>query len=377
MTALDATIVNIALPSAQAALGFGDGARQWVVTAYTLSFAGLLLLGGGWRMSSVGAARSSSAPAASRSRRWSRVAPPDLPVLVAGRALQGAFAALIAPTALSLLAVTFTETKERAKAFARVRRGREQRGAAGLLLGGVLTEYFDWRWCLFVNVVVAVGVMAVGRVVLPDPPRFGSARIDVVSAGFATGGLAMIVLGCSQAAAHGWSSAFVLGALAIGVVFVIAFVRRQSRMDAPLLPLRILADRNRAGAYVGAAAAVVGAFGMFLMLTYYLQLVLGYSPVQAGLAVLPLTVANSIGGYQLGTRLAPLVAPRVLIAGGLAITAAGLTVLSTMDVHSGFAATVLPAEILVGHRGWAPCSRPPSRWRSAASPSATPALRPR
>jgi EmrB/QacA subfamily drug resistance transporter len=348
MTALDATIVNIALPSAQHALGFGDAARQWVVTAYTLCFAGLLLLGGrladvlgrrrAFMLGLVGFALASLLAGAAH----------DLPTLVAGRALQGAFAAVISPTALSLLAVTFTGAKERARAFAVFGAVASSGAAVGLLLGGVITEYLDWRWCLFVNVGVAAAVLVVGRTVLPDPPRFAGAGTDVVSAGLATAGLAAIVLGCSRAAPDGWSSPAVLVPLVGGVAALAGFAVRQHRIAHPLLPLRIVADRNRAGAYLAVATAVVGVFGMFLMLTYYLQVVLGYSPVRAGLAVLPLALANSVSGYQLGNRLAPHLPPRVPMAGGLLLAAGGLALLSRLGPHTGYATLVLPAEILVG-----------------------------
>jgi MFS family permease len=244
--------------------------------------------------------------------------------------------------------MTFTDSKERAKAFGVFGAVASSGAAVGLLLGGMLTEYADWRWCLFVNVGIAFGVFVASRGALPNPPRFEAARVEVVSAVLATAGLAAFVFGCSQAAPHGWSSAVVIGSLGGGAVAIGAFVARQRMIAAPLLPLRILADRNRAGAYLAAATAVIGVFGMFLMLTNYLQAVRHYSPVHAGVAVLPLTLANSLSGYQLGSRLLPRVAPRMLIAGGLFIAAAGLALLAQLDVHSSYATSVLPAEVLIG-----------------------------
>jgi EmrB/QacA subfamily drug resistance transporter len=348
MTALDATIVNIALPSAQRSLGFGDGARQWVVTAYTLCFAGLLLLGG--RIADVLGRRRAFQLGLTGFALASLLAglAPDLPMLIAGRALQGSFAAVIAPTALSLLAVTFPDQSERAKAFGIFGAVASSGAAAGLLLGGVLTEYLDWRWCLFVNVAVAGVVLAAARVVLPNPPRGAGTRIDLVSAALATGGLAAVVYGCSRAASRGWSSAAVATSLAAGVAALAGFALRQRTMAAPLLPPHIVAERNRAGAYLSAGTAVIGSFGMFLLLTYHLQVVLHYSPVRAGLAVLPLTVANSLSGYQLGSRLLPRVAPRVLMAGGLLVAASGLAVLTRLDPHSAYLTSILPAEVLMG-----------------------------
>lgn len=347
MTALDATIVNIALPSAQRALEFNDAERQWVVTAYTVCFAGLLLLGG--RVSDAVGRRRSFQIGLAGFGLASLLAglAPTLPVLAAGRALQGAFAALIAPTVLSLLAVTFTEQRERTRAFAIYGAVASSGAAAGLLAGGVLTQYLDWRWCLFVNVAISAAVLAVGRRVLPDPPRSGSAGLDAVSAVLATGGLAAVVFGSSQAA-HGWAQPTVVGALLGGAVMVAAFAVRQARLRNPLLPLRILADRSRAGAYLGVATAVVGAFGMFLMLTYHLQVVLHYSPVRAGLAVLPMTLANALSGYQLGNRLMPRLPPRILIAAGLLAAAAGLVLMTQLTPHSGYLATILPAQLLIG-----------------------------
>ncbi|HEY6748846.1 MAG TPA: MFS transporter [Mycobacteriales bacterium] len=348
MTALDATVVNIALPSAQRALGFGDADRQWVVTAYTVCFAGLLLLGG--RIADVVGRRRAFAAGVAGFAAASLLAglAPNLPTLVAGRALQGACAAVISPAALSLLAVTFTEPKQRARAFAVFGAVASSGAAAGLLLGGVLTEYLDWRWCLFVNVAIAGGVLILGRRVLPDPPRFPGAGLDLTSAVLATGGLAGVVLGCGRAAGSGWSSVEVVLPLAGGAAALAAFVARQRLLAAPLLPLRLLASRNRVGAYLAAGTAVVGAFGMFLILTYYLQVILHYSPIRAGLAVLPLTLANVISGYQLGNRLLPHVRPRLLMAGGLLAAAGGLALLGTLHEHSTYAASVLPAELLVG-----------------------------
>jgi EmrB/QacA subfamily drug resistance transporter len=350
MVALDATIVNIALPSAQQALGFDDGDRQWVVTAYTLTFAGLLLLGGrvadhlgGRRAFLIGlfgfAAASAVAGAAT-----------GFGMLVAGRALQGAFAALLAPTALSMVVVTFTEPRERAKAFGVYGAVASSGGALGLLLGGGLTQYLDWRWCLYVNVGIAVGAMIAGLSLLPDPPVRVRARaaIDVVSGVTITAGLAAVVFGCSQAVPHGWTSARVVVPLVGGFLAIGLFLLRQARIPSPLLPLRVLADRSRAGAYVALAAAVVGSYGMFLMLTYYFQVILDWSPLHAGLAFLPLAGAVSASAYGLSSRLLPRVAARTLIVPGLLVAAAGLALLSRLDASSGYLTLLLPAELLLG-----------------------------
>ena len=206
MVALDATIVNIALPSAQQDLGFGDADRTWVVTAYTCTLAGLLLLGGrvadrfGRRRAFlVGLAGFAAASALAGFA-------PNLGTLVAGRALQGGFAAILTPTALSLVATTFTDPRERARAFGVYGAVASSGAAVGLLLGGVLTEYAGWRWCLFVNVAVAVGASVAGRAVLPRDRGYPEARLDTVSGALVTTGLVAIVLGCARAATEGWAS---------------------------------------------------------------------------------------------------------------------------------------------------------------------------
>jgi EmrB/QacA subfamily drug resistance transporter len=348
MVALDATIVNIALPSAQQALGFSDSDRQWVITSYTLCFAGLLLLGG--RIADhVGRRRAFLAGLAGFAGASAIAgAATGFEMLVAGRALQGVFAALLTPTALSMVAVTFTEPRERAKAFGVYGAVASSGGAAGLLLGGALTEYLDWRWCLYVNVAIAACAFVAGRALLPSPPVGPSSKIDLLAGALITSGLAAIVYGCSQAVPHGWGSPQVVGPLAAGVLAVALFAIRQARSAAPLLPLQIVTNRARAGAYISVAAAVVGSFGMFLMLTYYFQVVLDYSPLRAGVAFLPLAIAVSASAYGLGSRLLPRVAPRTLIVPGLLVAAAGLGLLTQLSPASGYATLILPAELLLG-----------------------------
>lgn len=348
MIALDATIVNIALPTAQHALGFGDADRQWVITAYTLSFAGLLLLGG--RIADLVGRRRSFLAGLAGFAVASMIAgaAPGFGVLVIGRALQGAFAALLAPTALSLLAVTFTEPRERAKAFGVYGAVASSGAAVGLLLGGALTQYADWRWCLYVNVAIAAAASVAGRIVLPAPPSFPGARVDWISAVLVTGGLAAVVYGAGEAAPHGWDAWRTTAPLAVGGLALALFAVRQARHAAPLLPLRILADRGRAGAYLAVATAVVGAFGVFLTLTYYLQVVAHFSPMRTGLAFLPMAVANSASGYLVGARLTRRVPARLLISAGLLIAAAGLAALTRLDAGSGYATAVVPVEVLLG-----------------------------
>ena len=338
MIALDATIVSIALPSAQASLGASDADRQWIVTAYALAFGGLLLLGGKLadyagrkRAFLIGLAGFAVASAIGG-------AAPSFTVLVAARAMQGAFAALLAPTALSLLAVSFTEPRERATAFAVYGSIAGSGAAIGLLLGGALTEYLTWRWCLYVNVPIAVIAAAGGWLVLPAGGRRAKGAFDLPGAALAAGGMVALV----------YSSTAGLGLLAVGCVLLAVFVLRESRTANPLLPLRILANRNRGGAYITVALAIAGMFGAFLFLTYYLQVVFRFTPLQAGLAFLPMTIASQAGSWLIASRLMPYLPPRALMAPGAAVAAAGMALLTQLHTDSAYLSLVLPAEVLLG-----------------------------
>jgi EmrB/QacA subfamily drug resistance transporter len=348
MVALDATVINIALPSAQHALGISDPQRQWVVTAYTLAFGGLVILGG--RVSDsigrrraflIGLAGFAFASAAGG-------AAPDFAALVAARAAQGAFAALLTPTALSLLAVTFTQPRERAKAFAVFGAIAGAGGALGLLLGGVLTQYLQWRWCLYVNVPIAVTALLASRAVLPAGPAQRSSRLDGPGAALVTAGLVLVVYGLSSAASRGWAAPLTLGTLTGGLALTGGFLLAESRATEPLLPLRILADRNRGGAYLGIGLAVVALYGFFLLLTYDFQVVLHYSPVRAGLAFLPMSAAVLASSTLISRALLPKLPPRLLMAPGLLIGAAAMATLTLLRPGDSYAAHVLPAEILLG-----------------------------
>jgi EmrB/QacA subfamily drug resistance transporter len=348
MIALDATIVSIALPSAQAALGASDADRQWVFTAYTLAFGGLLLLGGrladylgrkrAFMIGLAGFALASIAGGAA----------PNFALLVAARAAQGAFAALLAPTALSLLAVSFTQPRERATAFAVYGSIAGSGAAIGMLLGGALTQYFSWRWCLYVNLPIAVVAAVGGWIVLPASSSRGRPSLDTPGVLLAGGGLVSLVYACTEAVRSGWSSGIVIGLLAASGAMLIVFVLREARTPNPLLPLRILADRSRGGAYLTVGLALAGMFGAYLFLTYYFQLVLHYTPLQAGLAFLPTTVASQAGSWLIARRLMPLVPPRALMAPGAIVAAVGLALLTQLHVDSGFVTLVLPAEVLLG-----------------------------
>src|SRR5215467_6644885 len=260
MVVLDATIVNIALPSAQRALGFSNADRQWVVTAYSLAFGGLLLLGG--RLSDllgrrrmliiglVGFAAASALGGAATS----------FAVLVIGRGLQGAFGALLAPAALSTLTVTFSDPAERGKAFGVYGAIAGGGGAVGLLLGGVLTEYLSWRWCLYVNVILAVVAVAGAVRLLASYPRDPDVRIDWLGTVLVAAGLVSVVYGLSEADTAGWGAPATLVLLAAGLVLLVAFVLVELRVEHPLLPLRIVLNRFRGGAYLAIGLSAIGVF---------------------------------------------------------------------------------------------------------------------
>ncbi|MEU9114625.1 MFS transporter [Streptomyces sp. NPDC048483] len=348
MVVLDATIVNIALPSAQRDLGISDANRQWVITAYTLAFGGLLLLGG--RISDlVGRKRTfvvGLVGFAVASGLGGAASGPEL--LFGARALQGAFAALLAPAALSLLTTTFTVGKERSKAFGIYGAIAGGGAAIGFIAGGLLTEYLSWRWCLYVNVPVAVLALAGAAVFLQDKRERGGARLDVPGVLLGCGGLVAIVYGCSEAQPRGWGDGRIVGLLVGGLALLALFGWWQTRARYPLLPLRIVRDRNRGGAFLTIGLAVIGMFGMFLFMTYYLQTVLGYSPVRTGLAFLPLVAAIVVGSTQISARLLHRLAPRRLMVPGALLAAVGLYTLTYLTARPAYVSHVLPAELLVG-----------------------------
>lgn len=309
MVVLDATIVNIALPSAQKDLGFSDGDRQWVVTAYALAFGSLLLLGGrigdlfGRKMTFlvglVGFAGASALGGAATS----------FEMLIVARAGQGVFGALLAPAALALLTTTFTNPKERAKAFGVYGAIAGAGGAIGLLLGGLLTEYADWRWTLYVNLVFAAVAFVGGILLLQRTTRDKSATLDIPGAFLVGGGLFSLVYGFSNAESHDWSSVQTWGWLLAGAVLLAAFTWWQTRSTHPLLPLKVLLDRNRGASFISVLISGAGMFGVFLFLTYYLQQSLGYTPVETGLAFLPMTATLMIGATLATSVLVPASAP--------------------------------------------------------------------
>jgi EmrB/QacA subfamily drug resistance transporter len=347
MVVLDVTVVNIALPSAQKALGFSNDNRQWIITAYALAFGSLLLIGGrigdmfGRRRTFIGGAIGFAVASAIGG------AAPSFEVLVAARALQGAFAALLAPAALSLLTTTFTDLGERRRAFAVWGAIGGGAGAFGLLLGGLLTQSLSWRWTLFVNLAFAVPAALGALALLRSRESVARPRIDVPGTATATGGLFALVYGFAHAQTHGWGSSTTVAFLVAGVLLLAAFVAIQMRSRHPLLPLRIVLDRNRGGSFLALGALGAGMFGVFLFLTFYLQQTLGYSPLKTGVAFLPLTGALVISA-GMSTRLTPRAGPRPVIGAGMVLTAVGLVLLAQLGVHASYATQVLPGLTIMG-----------------------------
>jgi EmrB/QacA subfamily drug resistance transporter len=348
MVVLDATIVNIALPSAQHALGFSNGSRQWVVTAYALAFGSLLLIGGrvgdyfGRKRALIagliGFALASALAGLAAS----------FEVLVAARALQGVFGALLAPSALSILTTTFTNPRERGKAFGIYGAIAGGGGAIGLLLGGVLTQYIDWRSTMFVNLAFAIPAAAAAIVLLVNEHPEVRPKLDLPGTASATAGLFALVYGFSNAETHGWGAPLTIASLAASAVLLVTFVLLQSHGKHPLLPLRILMDRNRGDSLLAIGVVGSGMFGVFLFLTYYLQSTLGFSPVKTGLAFLPMMAMIVTSATLMSTRILPRTGPRPLIPTGMVMAGISMLFLTRVGVHTGYAGHVLPALLVIG-----------------------------
>jgi EmrB/QacA subfamily drug resistance transporter len=348
MIVLDITVVNIALPSAQSALHFSNNSREWIVTAYALAFGSLLLAGGRigdlfgrkrlFVASTIGFGAASALGGAAQS----------FAMLVAARGLQGLFAALMAPAALSLVSTAFTDRRERGTAFGIWGAIGGAGIALGLLLGGVLTQWLSWRWTLFVNLafasVAAVGAMALLRRDVP------SARdpIDVPGTVTATAGLLALVYGFAYAQNHSWGSSTTVACLLTGVLLLVLFVAIQIRSTHPLMPLRVVLDRNRGGSFLALAIAGLGTFGVFLFLTYYMQQTKGYSPIRTGIAFLPFAAASVISAAVANARMVPRTGPRLVVVLGMALSAIAMGLFAQLGVHSSYAADLLPAQVLFG-----------------------------
>lgn len=348
MVVLDMTIVNIALPSAQADLGISDADRQWVVTAYTLAFGGLLLLGG--RIGDLVGRRRTLIVGligfAAASALGGMATGPAM--LLGARALQGVFAALLSPAALSMLTITFTEPRERARAFGIYGAIAGGGSAVGLVLGGLLTQYLDWRWCLLVNAPIAVVAVIGAMLFLHDRRAERGPRLDIAGAVLASGGLLALVYGLSEAEQRGWTSSLVVTMFVVGLALLSLFVAVELRAAHPLLPMRVLQDRNRGGALLAVGLSTVGMFGVFLFLTYYLQAIQGFSPVRTGLAFLPMTAGMMTGAVGISSRLLPRVPARRLMVPGLLMAAAALAYLTRIEVGSSYLVHVLPSLVVLG-----------------------------
>ncbi len=348
MVVLDSTIMIIALPSAQHALGFSNTDRQWVVTAYTLAFGGFLLLGG--RISDMfgpkrtlmagvlGFALASAVGGAAQTTL----------MLIGARGLQGLFGALLAPSVLSILTSTFTDPRERGRAFGIYATIAIAGSAFGLILGGFLTEYVDWRWCLYVNLPIAALVLFGAFTMLPDRQGDRGVRLDVLGVILGCGGLVSLVYGLGEAGTSGWGATDVKAALVAAVVLLGLFILWQSKGPNPLLPLRVLRNRNRAGSFLTIMLAVTGMFGTFLFLTYLLQTIDHYSPLMTGVAFLPLLALNGLAATQLASRLMPHVRTRLLVVPGLLLAALGAALFTTLTPGAAYVTHVLPSELLLG-----------------------------
>ncbi len=348
MVVLDATIVNIALPSAQRALGFANADRQWIITAYALAFGSLLLLGGrvgdlfgrkrAFIIGLVGFAGASALGGAAGS----------FTILVSARALQGIFGAILAPSALSTLTTTFTTPADRGKAFGIFGAVAGGGSAVGLVLGGVLTETLSWRWCLYVNLLFAAVAIAGALVLLENRQPATRPKLDLPGTVLASAGLFGIVYGFSHAASASWSNAVTVVSLFAGVALLGVFVIVERRVANPLLPLRVVLDRNRGGSYLAVAFSAIAIFGVFLFLTFYLQQIKAYSPITTGLAFLPLTAAIVSASTTSNIKLLPRLGPRLLVVVGMGCGAVGMLLLSRLGVASTYLAGILPALIILG-----------------------------
>jgi EmrB/QacA subfamily drug resistance transporter len=346
MIVVDASIVNIALPHAEKALHISTADRQWVVTAYTLTFGGLLLLGGRVadfmgrkRILIVGLIGFGAASALGGLA-------PDAAMLFGARALQGAFAALMAPAALSLLTVTFTEARERARAFGVWGAIAGGGLAIGLIAGGVLTQYLSWRWTLLVNSPIAIIAAIAAFRLIPESKVEGHGRYDLPGAFTSTLGMVTLVYGVTQASIHGWASAETIGLLALAGALLVAFAVIERYSAHPLLPLRVISERNRGGSYLTTLLIGLGMFGAFLFLTFYLQQTLHYSALKTGFAYLPFSV-GVVGGATLASKLILRLPPRVVMALGLALTITGFLWFTQIGIHSAYLVHVLPAEVVM------------------------------
>lgn len=348
MVTLDSTIMVIALPSAQQAVGLGDAGKQWVLTAYALTLGGLLLLGGRigdligrHRTLLIGVIGFAAASALGG-------AAANATMLIAARALQGAFAAVLSPSTLSLVSLMFTETGARARAFAVFSVTLISGGAAGMILGGILTSQLGWRWCMYINIPIAVVVVIAALKLVPRTRPTPGGRLDLPGVVLIGTGLAALVYALGEAARHGWDSPLILGLLAAAVLLLTVFVFWQTRAPHPLLPLRILADRVRVGANLAIVSSQFAMLGMLLLLTYQLQSIMRYGALETGLAFLPYVAVSFLVSTQLTARLLTRVPPWSLIACGLLTIGVSQLLLTLLTPDSSYLGLVLPVLLVFG-----------------------------
>jgi EmrB/QacA subfamily drug resistance transporter len=346
MVVLDGTIVNIAMPSAQAELGISDANRQWIVTAYTLAFGGLLLLGGRIadyvgrkRVLLIGLIGFAAASALGGIAT-------NAGTLFAARGLQGVFGALLAPAALSLITVTFTSSADRAKAFGVYGAISGVGAAIGLVMGGLLTEYTTWRWCLLVNIPIALAAFFLAIPIVKESRAKGNTTYDVPGALLATLGLVALVYGFTRAAEDGWSAGITLLLFGVAAVLLVGFVVVEAVVPHPLLPLRVVLHRNRGGSFLVSVLLGAGMMGMFLFMTYYFQGTLQYSPLRSGIAYLPFSFALIITAV-VASALLPRVGPRAMMSLGGALAAGAMIWLTQLRVDSSYPAFILPAFVIM------------------------------
>jgi EmrB/QacA subfamily drug resistance transporter len=317
-----------------------------VVTAYTLTFGGLLLLGGRLadytgrkRTLIIGFLGFAGASALGGLA-------PDATLLFAARALQGAFAALLAPSGLALLNVTFTEAKERARAFGVYGAIAGGGLAIGLIAGGVLTQFASWRWCLLVNIPISIVAATAAIRLIPESKAGGQTKYDIPGAITSTAGMVALVYGFTEASSHGWSAPETLTILAAGFILLAAFVGIERRSANPLLPMRVVSERNRGGSYLATTLVGMGLMGTFLFLTFYLQQTLHYSALRTGFAYLPFS-AGIIGGAVMATQLLGRVRPRVSMGMGLLLAIAGMMWFTQVGTHSSYWLHIGPPELIM------------------------------
>ncbi len=346
MIVLDSSIMNIAIPSAKVDLGITDANQQWVITAYTLAFGSLLLLGGRigdymgrkkiFLIGLVGFAAASALGGIASTQG----------LLFASRALQGVFAALLAPAALAIISVTFTVPTERAKAFGVIGAISGGGAAIGLILGGTLTEYASWRWCLGVNTPIAIAAALLAVKFVHESKASGDNSYDIPGVVTATAGLFSLTYGFNEAATKGWSSTTTISFLIAAVVLLIIFVAIESKVANPLMPLRVVTERNRGGSYLGSLVVGAGLFSMFLFLGLYLQVILGYSPLKSGFAFLPFT-AGIIVFAGIASQLLPKFGPRALMVPGLIAAGVGLLLMTRITPDTSYTTHVLPSLLIM------------------------------